>query len=263
MGSGHAENFHGIALGDLDNNGRLDLLASRNSHALVRVLQTGPSQFGGPVAAPTGSNPFQIIMEDFDQDGNLDFALTHTLNSFISVYLGDGNGNAVGPWEFEISGHTYDLASGDFNEDGLPDIAVSANQGAYLLLTDAPCDNGPVRGPGDIKLPPPAPKGVTFIRGDSNANGELGLDDGILVLNWIFGGDDAPTCRKTADVNDDSSVELVDVMQLLNHLFSGGPQPAVPYPSCGSDPTADQLSCGSYDGCSPGWGGPTDLAAKS
>ena len=261
MGSGHAENFHGIALGDLDNNGRLDLIATRNSHALVRVLQTGPTNFGNPVAAPTGNNPSQIIMADFDQDGNLDFALTHVLNDFVSVYLGDGNGNAVGPWEFVIAGHTYDLAAGDFNEDGYPDLAVTALEGAYLLLTNPPCT--PVFETPDELAPLPPVPAERFIRGDTNESGELGLDDGILVLNWIFGGDDAPNCQKTADANNDATVDMGDILRVLNYLFSGGPEPQAPFPSCGFAPSKNGLSCESYDGCPPGFGGPTDLAARS
>lgn len=271
MGSGHAETFHGIAIGDLNDDGRLDVVASRSSHELVRVLATGPNTFGPPAAIPTGNNPFQIVMDDLDLDGNLDFALTHLNNSFISVYLGHGDGNVEGPWTYDVPGLTYGIASGDVNGDGIPDLAVTAGEHLHVLQTVCPGDDGDIgdkvvnppaggKDPGGRptlepfgdeggKAPPPTREPATrFRRGDVDQSADLDLADGVRVLNWLFFGGSSPTCEKAADSNDSGATDIADVSFLLNFLFLGGP--ALPAPGgCGVDPTVDGLTCESYDVC--------------
>ncbi len=241
MGSGHAENFASIAVGHLDGNGRLDILGSRNDHTLVRVLGTGAGTFGSPVEAPANNNPFQIYMRDIDRDGNLDFALTHFLvgDDNVSIYLGDGAGNAVGPFHYDVPGRAYDLALDDFNEDGLPDMVVSSGHGVYFLASDSPCFD-------------PEPENAPFRRGDMNADGGRDIADAVFGLNWLFGGTEAdePTCIDAVDANDDGQVDVADPVALLNYLFSDGEAPPAPATIfCGFDPTRDELTCESFDAC--------------
>ena len=42
---------------------------------------------------------------------------------------------------------------------------------------------------------------------------------------------------------------LSDVMYTLGYLFSGGPPPPAPFPTCEVDPTEDVNSCESHGGC--------------
>ena len=41
-------------------------------------------------------------------------------------------------------------------------------------------------------------------------------------------------------------VNITDAIYTYNFLFLGGPAPPAPYPSCGADPTADDLTCLEY-----------------
>ncbi|MEC9477046.1 MAG: hypothetical protein VX764_08420 [Planctomycetota bacterium] len=85
-----------------------------------------------------------------------------------------------------------------------------------------------------------------FVRGDANADGMLSISDPIDVLGWLFFGDEFGHCPIAADCNDDSSVNLSDVVYALNAFFVNGPVPAAPYPACGPDPTPDFLRCYDY-----------------
>ncbi|MGE3163872.1 MAG: hypothetical protein AB7O52_03135 [Planctomycetota bacterium] len=39
------------------------------------------------------------------------------------------------------------------------------------------------------------------------------------------------------------TVNIADVVYLLAWLFTEGPDPQAPFPGCGTDPSADALSC--------------------
>jgi hypothetical protein len=117
----------------------------------------------------------------------------------------------------------------DHDRDGAPRPAgASCDAGAYEFQISAP---------------------VAFIRGDSNADGRLDVSDPIHALRYLFTGGPAPTCLDAADGDDGGSVDISDGVYLLLYLFTGGKAPPPPGPSCGLDPTPDELSCAGYKAC--------------
>ncbi len=89
---------------------------------------------------------------------------------------------------------------------------------------------------------------IEFRRGDSDASGNVDLNDALHILNYLFRRGAAPTCLRSADANDDGRVNVTDGVAVLLHLFAAhGPLP-VPN-SCGTDPTPDGLPCNVHDAC--------------
>ena len=56
-------------------------------------------------------------------------------------------------------------------------------------------------------------------------------------------------CLDAADANDDGELDLSDGIFTLNRLFLGGAAPPEPSEACGSDGTADELSCEIFTPC--------------
>lgn len=82
----------------------------------------------------------------------------------------------------------------------------------------------------------------TFLRGDANADGSLGLSDPVTTLLFLFVDGATPVpCRDAADADDDGKIDIGDPLRVLRHLFLGGEPPAPPFPGRGPDPTADDL----------------------
>src|SRR5262249_34608040 len=81
-------------------------------------------QAGGTFAV--GAVPSGLAAGDFDRDRDLDLAVanTNTLSNSVSVLLGYGDGTFPAPRSYAVSNHPDALAVGDFNEDGLGDLAV-------------------------------------------------------------------------------------------------------------------------------------------
>ena len=97
-----------------------------------------------------------------------------------------------------------------------------------------------------------------FSRGDGNGDGALELTDGIIVLNYLFTGGEAPGCMEAADSDNDAQISLTDAVLILSYLFQGGNAPALPGPpgvntGCGPDTdvpgSPGDLGCTSYSGC--------------
>lgn len=89
----------------------------------------------------------------------------------------------------------------------------------------------------------------TFVRGECNGDGLFDLGDPVRLLDTLFSGAAIPVCLSACDANDDSGIDIADVVYQLSGLFINGPLPPAPFPSCGPDPTADTLPCDVHDPC--------------
>ncbi len=128
-----------------------------------------------------------------------------------------------------LSGHNGGMASGDFDGDGLRDLAVgeATPKGKRAIVIF-----GKRHGSGN------------FIRADANADGKVDLSDAVFVLGYLFlGGAKFPACEDAADADDSGKVEITDAIYLLGHLFLGTAPPPSPFPEAGKDPTLDSLAC--------------------
>ena len=122
--------------------------------------------------------------------------------------------------------------------------AVPGAGGAPILAwTDARDDEGDVFAH-RVQLTEP-----TFVRGDPNADQRLDLTDAVFVLNHLFLGGVPPSCEKSADEDDNGILDITDAILHLNHLFLGGPPPEPPFPECGWDSIADDLTCWEFAPC--------------
>jgi hypothetical protein len=80
-------------------------------------------QFKKPAYYPLGEVPYRLITADFNDDGNLDLAVSSFDRSEVAILLGKGNGTFRAAHYFSVSG-AASLAAGDFNEDHRLDLAV-------------------------------------------------------------------------------------------------------------------------------------------
>ncbi len=97
-----------------------------------------------------------------------------------------------------------------------------------------------------------------FLRGDSNADGKVSTSDALMTSRALFlhGLDPSDChpdrvgtmqlpCLAAADANDDSFLDIIDMVQILNTIlgFTGHPQIAAPFPEVGPDPTPNAQYC--------------------
>lgn len=89
-----------------------------------------------------------------------------------------------------------------------------------------------------------------FRRGDATGDGEVGLPDVVLTLEYLFKGETNLQCLDAADVDDSGRLDVTDAIYLLLFLFRDGLPPESPWQSgCGTDLTEDSLGCNSHAVC--------------
>ena len=76
------------------------------------------------------------------------------------------------------------------------------------------------------------------------------ISDATTILNYLFRQGATPRCRSAADANNDSAIDVADVVMILLHLFSTtGIQPPPPFPHCWIEIITDSLDCGTPPAC--------------
>jgi hypothetical protein len=116
----------GIAYGDFNGDGKLDLAITNNADATVSILlNNGDGTFKPQVVYAVSKGPLGISVGDFNGDGKLDLAVANGSNTSISVLLGNGDGTFQGQKVYTDTGTPTSIVVGDFNGDGKLDIAVT------------------------------------------------------------------------------------------------------------------------------------------
>jgi hypothetical protein len=181
------------------------------------------------IRLPVGKHPIMPLIVDVDHDSSLDLVIANSESSNVTVYLGDGKGafkQAPGS-PFPAGQECSDVATGDFNGDGNPDLAI-ANHGiktVTVLLGN---------GKGQFSLAPgsplsvesnPHPHGIAVAHFDGDQNADIAIDSwGENKVLLLFGKGDgmfrSPGAKfevgkmpyqrlRTADINHDGNADIV------------------------------------------------------
>ena len=129
-----------------DLNGADLAVTNQGSNTVSVLLGNGMGGFtvapGSPVAA--GSGPFGIATADVNGDGHADLAVTNLNSNSVSVLLGNGDGTFVADpgSPITVGNLPIGIATGDFNGDSKPDLAVTKQNSntVRVLLNTSPVD---------------------------------------------------------------------------------------------------------------------------
>ena len=88
-----------------------------------------------------------------------------------------------------------------------------------------------------------------YIRGDTDASGDVNLTDAVQLLTFLFSGGSVPACEAAADTDRSGSLGMTDAIQILNFLFLGAANFPAPFPGCGQDPLGELLDCDTTRNC--------------
>ena len=137
-----------VVSGDFDADGGLDLaVANWDSGTVSILLGSGGGGFAPAMNYPASALPTALAVADLDADGKADLLAANetSLPNIISVLRGLGNGSFAAATTVPLGGvRPRGLAAGDFNADGIPDLAVanySSNDLSILLGDCAPIMN--------------------------------------------------------------------------------------------------------------------------
>ncbi|MBI2597071.1 VCBS repeat-containing protein [Candidatus Daviesbacteria bacterium] len=128
-------NPYGVAIGDLNGDGKADL-ATANSNSISNTVSVftnkGDGTFNATVNYGTGSNPLGVAIGDVNGDGKADLAVTNSGSDTVSVLTNQGNGTFNAKVDYTAGSYPFNIAIGDLNGDGKADLAV-ANRYSYTV----------------------------------------------------------------------------------------------------------------------------------
>lgn len=131
-----------VALGDLNGNGRADIVVVNQDSGTVSVLNgNGDGTFRAAVDYNTVNEPDDAIVGDFNNDGQPDIVVASSNSREISVLYGRGDGTFQDQVDF-AAWSPFAIAAGDFNRDGMLDLATAnVHDDSVSVFLNAPTQN--------------------------------------------------------------------------------------------------------------------------
>jgi|HubBroStandDraft_1064217.scaffolds.fasta_scaffold16673_2 hypothetical protein len=234
-----SDSIFALVIGDFNGDGKLDIAASDFSGAVDVFLGNGDGTFRAPVTTSTGPFPEFLTTADFNGDGKLDLAVVNNNNTDLTILLGNGDGTFTAGTSY-TAGYDqiwFDVAAGDVNLDGKPDLvltshdltvngAVGAAQAMVVMLGNgdgtfaAPVGYGTATGPY-------APVIADF-NGDGNPDVAVSDESANVVYIFLGNGDGTfqnsinyavgvtPEGMAVADFNGDGNVGVATANSISN-----------------------------------------------
>lgn len=186
---------YGVATGDVDGDGRMDLAVSNYSAASVSVLlntTVGDSiTFTDRINQGTAANPFGVLLRDLDADGRPELIIAVSSSNVVSVFrnLSTPGKQAFGPkQDFAVGSGARGLEAGDIDGDGRPDVIVTNQSGGSISVLRNTGETGSISFAPHITFTTgAAPVGVSLadFDGDGRLDVSVACGSGASVLRNI------------------------------------------------------------------------------
>jgi hypothetical protein len=123
-----------VAVGDFNMDGYPDLVLPTASPSQIYVfLNNGNGTFQLPTGYGFGTALSSVTVGDFNGDGKPDLAVTDSADptgvapNYVWILLGNGDGTFQSPVAYQLTVAPNDVVVGDFNGDGIEDLAIAGN----------------------------------------------------------------------------------------------------------------------------------------
>jgi hypothetical protein len=130
--TGHDSNPCWVAVGDFNNDSRLDIVVANSGTNNVGIfLSNGTGTFSSQITFSTvpESQPYSVAVLDFNNDTRLDIAVANYGSNSVGVFFGYGNGSFSSQLILNtgFDSHPFAVVVGDVNNDNLTDIIATNN----------------------------------------------------------------------------------------------------------------------------------------
>jgi len=198
----HSHHLRSLWIGDLDDDGRLDsLVATGTSFLELHVLLgNGDGSFIPRTTIPLHGFPDSIAIRDFNGDSNADLVVADDSSGDsaapLVLYPGRGDGTFESPILLSAQRGISGVIAGDFNSDGIGDLAYGSDRsttiqlgignGSFLPPVSATTRTGPPAWVGDFNQDgfQDLVSGVSILLGHGDGTFEPGME---FSMNRVIG----------------------------------------------------------------------------
>jgi WD40 repeat protein len=156
-------------------------------------------------------------------------------NTQLSLYKRDSidytvvmNSLSDDPLNINLYSHTV-----EGSVDDIEFVDIPINTGAIAILHAVSSNFEDLLymdddGDGTIDRIIQAPGEVVYSCGDANGDGTINVADVVYLINYVFKGGPEPFPMDMGDANCDFNINVADAVYLINYIFKGGPPPCCP-----------------------------------
>jgi hypothetical protein len=130
----------GVALSDINNDGKLDVVVTNSlSNTVAVLLGNGDGTLQSPRVFAVGASPTAVAVGDFNGDGKVDVVVANSSSNSLSILLGNGDGSLRPATDIPVGNQPVALVVGKFHGNGNLDIVVAnagtgQNDGSVSIL---------------------------------------------------------------------------------------------------------------------------------
>ncbi|MEM3042547.1 MAG: FG-GAP-like repeat-containing protein [Thermoplasmata archaeon] len=186
----------GVAIGDVNHDGRNDLccVASTDTELHIHLQQPDGTLRATPVRYSTDSYPHGLRVADINHDGRNDVVVACWNANSLNIFYQTASGELAPRKVLSVSSLGVDVEVGDYDSDGLRDLAVSHYSGSSTLSLLNQTREGAFLGPTSLST---GNRPAMIASGDLDGDGKLDLG----VANQISGNIGVFTQQFSADTN--------------------------------------------------------------
>lgn len=241
LNNGYGNMAAGVAVGDFNHDGLQDIAVTYLEDNAVRVLLNnglGTSDFNTATEYQVGNQPYFVAAGDLNGDGYDDLVAVNTTDGTVSVLMNmgaGGHGTFAAAQTYRVGRLPFQVAIGDLNGDGIPDLAVTNMGGNSVSILFGVASGGFT--PGPTLTTGANPFGIAIGQFDHSGHPAIAVTcyqtsqlyvfpnngNGTFGTPFIASTDTSPTSVVVGDFNRDGNLDIVTGNSIANDVsfFAG------------------------------------------